>query len=149
MAGWPRPGEPDSTARSSSGGRTETSEPAVEAAFTEAALHGAELVALHAWSDRAVPEGTLAGSWSDIAATEQSRLTERLAPWRDKYPEVRVQQVIVQDRPARNLLTRGARCETDRRRQSRPRRFHGMTLGSTSAALLRTVTIPLMVVRSH
>ena len=150
VAGWPRPGEPDFDGPVVVGvDGTETSEPAIEAAFTEAALHGAELVALHAWSDRAVPEGTLAGSWSDIAATEQSRLTERLAPWRDKYPEVRVKQVIVQDRPARNLLTRGAGARLIVVGSRGRGGFHGMTLGSTSAALLRTVTIPLVVVRSH
>ncbi len=150
VAGWPRPGEPDFDGPVVVGvDGTPTSDPAVTAAFTEAALHGADLVALHAWSDRALPNGPLGAEWADIADAEQDRLSERLAPWRDKHPEVRVKQVIVQDRPARNLLMRGAGARLIVVGSRGRGGFHGMTLGSTSAALLRTVTIPLMVVRSH
>ncbi|MFC9517056.1 universal stress protein [Nocardiaceae bacterium NPDC056970] len=150
VAGWPRPGEPDFDGPVVVGvDGTETSEPAVEAAFAEAALHGADLVALHAWSDRTLPDGPLPTAWSDIADAEQRKLSERLAPWRDKFSAVSVKQVIVQDRPARNLLMRGAGARLIVVGSRGRGGFHGMTLGSTSAALLRTVTIPLMVVRSH
>lgn len=150
VAGWPRPGEPDFDGPVVVGvDGTETSEPAVEAAFAEAALHGADLVALHAWSDRTLPDGPLPTAWADIADAEQRKLSERLAPWRDKFSAVSVKQVIVQDRPARNLLMRGAGARLIVVGSRGRGGFHGMTLGSTSAALLRTVTIPLMVVRSH
>ncbi|PTR27471.1 nucleotide-binding universal stress UspA family protein [Rhodococcus sp. OK519] len=150
VAGWPRPGEPafDGPVVVGVDG-TETSEPAVAAAFDEATLHGADLVALHAWSDRALPEGSVADTWTDIAAAEQHLLAERLAPWREKHPSVSVKQVIVQDRPARNLLMRGAGARLIVVGSRGRGGFHGMTLGSTSAALLRSTTIPLMVVRSH
>lgn len=150
VAGWPRPGEPELDGPVLVGvDGTEASEPAIAAAFDEAALHGTDLVALHAWSDRALPEKELRAAWPDIAAAEQHRLSQQLAPWREKYPSVSVTPVIVQDRPARNLLMHGAGARLIVVGSRGRGGFRGITLGSTSAALLRTVTIPLMVVRSH
>ncbi|CAM2889357.1 universal stress protein [Prescottella defluvii] len=150
VAGWPRPGEPDFDGPVVLGvDGTAASDPATDAAFEEASLHRAGLLALHAWSDRDVLAGPDTAEWAEIAAAEQAALTERLAPWRDRYPDVAVRQVIVRDRPARNLLMYGAGARLIVVGTRGRGGFRSLTLGSTSAALLRTVSLPLMVVRSR
>ncbi|MGO4201924.1 universal stress protein [Rhodococcus sp. TAF43] len=157
IPGWPHPGEPpvDGPVLVGVDG-TAASEPAVAAAFEEASLHGAELVAVHAWSDRDLSIGSpfdpSAGTsrlpWLTTEAAERAVLAESLAGWQEKYPDVAVRPIVVQDRPVRNLLMRGNGARLivvgNRGRGG----FESMTLGSTSTALLHTVTCPLLVVRS-
>ena len=79
------------------------SELATEIAFDEAFRRGADLVALHAWSDVSMPE--VPGL--DFATTEvqaQEALAERLARWQERYADVRVRRVVVCDQPARQLV---------------------------------------------
>ena len=72
------------------------SEPAIAAAFEEASLRGVDLVAVHAWSDFSlltVAPADLSDNelpWSAIATAEQAVLSESLAGWKDKYPDVSV-----------------------------------------------------------
>ena len=68
------------------------------------------LVALHAWSDVGVFP-ILGMDWRDCEAEGQEILAERLAGWREQYPDVCVKQVIVCDKPSRWLL-RGSRTRS-------------------------------------
>ncbi|RVW04363.1 universal stress protein [Rhodococcus xishaensis] len=156
VPGWPKPGEPPLTGPVVVGADgSEASGPAIAAAFEEASLHDADLVALHAWSDRDLsmlnpfsltdPHRI---EWPTTEAAERAVLSESLAGWQEKYPDVTVRTIVVQDRPVHNLLTHGAGARLivvgSRGRGGLP----AMTLGSTSAALLHAVTNPLLVVRS-
>ncbi|WP_127782016.1 universal stress protein [Rhodococcus sp. X156] len=127
------------------------SEPALAIAFEEASLRGAELVAVHAWSDQslrpATPDRGL--PWESIESAEKAALAESLAGFTDRYPDVVVQRVVVQDRPVRHLLacSEGAQLLVV---GSRGRGgFRGLLLGSTSTALLHSAECPLMIVRNR
>lgn len=147
-----RPGAPDGPVVVGVDG-SPISESAVALAFEEAALGGADLVAVHTWLDYgADPPYTTAFAhavdWDVIHQHEQERLAERLAGWQEKYPDVTVRRVVSQDRPVRCLLGQadGARLLVV---GSRGRGgFTGMLVGSTSQALVYHAPCPLLVVRS-
>jgi nucleotide-binding universal stress UspA family protein len=126
------------------------SDAAVEFAMDYAARWAAPLLVLHAWSDVRLSEreGTVwrTGDWATVAAEADWWLAERLAGWRDKYPEVNVRRVVTRDWPVRQLLdaATGARLLVvgARGRSKLP----GM-LGSTSGSLLHVARCPLAIVR--
>lgn len=152
IAGWPRSGEPELTGPIVVGiDGSENSEPAIALAFEEASLHQAPLVALHAWSDRdlsTVFTSTEDYPWPATETAERAVLAESLAGWQEKYPDVTVRQVVVQDRPVRNLLMHGGGARLIVVGSHGRGGFKGMLLGSTSSALLHTVSCPLLIVRS-
>ncbi|MFE3289192.1 universal stress protein [Rhodococcus sp. NPDC059234] len=129
---------------------TENSEPAIAEAFLEASLRGVELIAVHAWSDVNLSnlltnERSL--DWTSIRAREEASLAECLAGFGENFPDVAVRRVVVQDRGLQALI------EFSKQSQlvvvgSRGRGgFASLLLGSTSRALLHSVTSPLMIVR--
>ncbi|WP_370179461.1 universal stress protein [Rhodococcus wratislaviensis] len=125
------------------------SEPAISAAFEEAALRQVELVAVHAWSDVELhapfPSDV---DWTQVESREGAILSESLAGRAEDFPDVQVRPVVVMDQPARNLREQAERAQLlvvgSRGRGG----FASMLLGSTSRALLHTVTCPLLIVRS-
>ena len=128
-----------------------TSERALGAAFDEASWRGAPLVPVHAWSD--VDYATeLTGQHGMIGdephAREQRRvLAESLAGWREKYPDVRVDEVVVRDRPRQRLLDHSASAQLVVVGSRGRGGFTGMLLGSTSQALVYHAQCPVMIVR--
>lgn len=123
------------------------SQAATELAFQAADARDAPLVAVRAWSD--APMATTwapATAWEPIQAAELEQLDEWLAPYRTRYPDVRVEPVVVRDAPTRALLERaeGARLVVV---GSRGRGgFRGLLLGSTSQALIYHAACPVAVV---
>ncbi|SME90359.1 universal stress protein [Streptomyces sp. Amel2xC10] len=129
-------------------------EAAVDFAFAEAALRGAPLLALHAWTtwnaplpppqDARVPYANPPGA---LAEEEERLLHEVLAGHREKYPDVAVEHRVVQGR------TREALIEASRSAQlvvvgARGRGgFAGLLLGSVSQAVLHHAHCPVVVVR--
>ena len=114
------------------------SEPAVAFAFDAAAVHETELVAVHTFTDTVADGGS---------QEEHALLSEQLAGWGEKYPEVTVRHIVVHGRPAPILLehTHDALMIVV---GSRGR--HGLTglvLGSTSRALIAHSECPVVVVR--
>ena len=87
-------------------------------AFEEAALRGADLVAVHTWywfpSATHLPAGAaeLRPPDPDLISAEAARsLAAALEGWRDKYPDVRVRQDIIHGHPARVLASYSARAD--------------------------------------
>jgi len=120
-------------------------EAVLEFAVTEAADRGTDVVAVHAWQDAVLETayqsmGPLV-DWAGVAADEQLALSEALAGWRDKAPDVDVREVVVRDKPARALLSAGMTAQMivvgHRRR---------LALGSTTHAVLHRATCPVAVV---
>ncbi|QFU89626.1 universal stress protein [Amycolatopsis sp. YIM 10] len=128
-----------------------TSEKALAEAFGEASSRGVPLVAVHAWTDATYDDfygsARLMVSWESFEEEEERLLAQRLAGWREKFPDVEVRRVLVKDRPRHALL---AAAEDARLVVvgSRGRGgFRGLLLGSTSLALVEHANCPVLVVR--
>jgi nucleotide-binding universal stress UspA family protein len=128
------------------------SETAVEIAFEETSLRGAELVAVHTWNDYPsdvsfATAHAFVVDWQLIETREEAKLAERLAGWQEKYPDVPVSRVVTRDRPVRCLLEVAANAQLlvvgSRGRGG----FTGMLLGSTSQALVYHAPCPVLVAR--
>ncbi|WP_330230425.1 universal stress protein [Nocardia sp. NBC_00508] len=126
---------------------TDNSALAIELAFEEASLRGVGVVALHAWSDVTGLDLPI-GDWADLHRQEQVVLAESLAGYSDKYPDVPVHRIVVVDRPVRSLLEESANAQLVVVGSHGRGGFASMILGSTSNALLHSVEIPLIIVRS-
>ena len=136
------------------------SEAALAFAFEAAALRGAPLLAVHAWRDvplvavhaeRDVPLDPMTWAsldWDAVEQQAQAELAERLAGWRDKYPDVDVQRLVVQDRPAKVLVEQSAAAQLlvvgSRGRGG----LAGLLLGSVSHAVLHRADCPVAIVRA-
>lgn len=119
---------------------SELSESAIGFAFEEAERQGLPLIAVHCWQ----------GDHADQAAREThiERMSESLAGYRDKYPDVTLTSDVVTGRTVPRLLqyTRGARLVVvGSRGHAGP---SGVLLGSVSRALLRRSHCPVAVVRA-
>ncbi len=85
-------------------------------AFEEAALRGADLVAVYTWFwfPSALRLGAAELRTTDpdrVAAAAASSLAAALGGWRDKYPGVQVRHDIVHGHPARVLASYSARAD--------------------------------------
>lgn len=127
-----------------------TSDAALAFAFEAAAGRNVPLVAVHTWWDVLVdPMMASLLDWDAIEADEREVLAERLAGWDAKYPDVRVQRLVVRERAARRLV------EESRRAQlvvvgSRGRgAAAGLLLGSVSHAVLYRAHCSVAVVRPN
>ncbi|MEV5958246.1 universal stress protein [Streptomyces sp. NPDC051987] len=129
-------------------------ERAVEFAFAEAKMRGADLLALHVWN-----------TWSELAYEdpsnplnmvvdidrlrdeEQRLLDETLSPWQTRYPQVTVERRLVRSRirPALIEASRDAQLVVAGARGRGG--FTGLLLGSVSQALLHHAHCPVAVVR--
>lgn len=120
-----------------------TSERALAIAFEAASRRGVEITALHAWGDVALYQLP----WLEWQSEAERSLAEYLAGWQERYPEVKVNRVIVLDHPGRALI------EESQSAQLVVVGSHGrggvlsMLLGSVSNAVVHSVHIPVIVAR--
>jgi len=122
------------------------SELATAIAFDEASWRGVELVALHAWSDAEWPDFAET-EWSAIQTTADETLAERLAGWRERYPDVTVHRVVLFDYPARHLLEKSNWAQLVVVGSHGRGGFAGMLLGSVSSAVVHEAHVPVIVAR--
>ena len=123
------------------------SEGAIELAFEEASRRGVDLVALHAWSDVGVFP-ILGMDWREYEAQGAEVLTERLAGWQQRYPDVHVQRRLVCDKPAHWLLEESEHAQLVVVGSHGRGGFPGMLLGSVSSALAQSAKVPLIIHRA-
>ncbi|MFI5960363.1 universal stress protein [Cryptosporangium sp. NPDC051539] len=131
---------------------TDHEDATLAAAFEEAAVRHAPLVAVHAWSDVTLEATarTMAGVWAsfDTLRTEaRNRLESTLSGWADKYPGVSIDSQIVRDGPAPALLTLSTMAQLIVVGSHGRGGFAGMRLGSVSRRLVHQADCPVLVVR--
>lgn len=122
------------------------SEAATALAFEEASLRGVELVAVYAWHDTGVADFP----GIDSAAMESDgelALAERLAGWRERYPDVTVRRVVACDRPADQLIEQSQGAQLVVVGSHGRGGFTGMLLGSVSLAVVQSAHCPVLVAR--
>lgn len=123
------------------------SELATSIAFEEASFRGVELIAVHAWNDSDVFE-VPGVDWSALQTAGEETLSERLAGWQERYPDVIVRRVVVADKAARQLVQQSESAQLlvvgNRGRGG----FTEMLLGSVSAAVVNAARMPVIVARS-
>lgn len=125
------------------------SEPAIAAAFGEAAERDAELVAVHVFSDWDF--GHFAGMGvplPDDAAEEAEAaiLAERLAGWQEKYPDVPIVRKTYVSAPAGRLREWSKTAQLVVVGSHGRGGFRGLLFGSTSNYLVQHTSCPVMVV---
>ncbi len=76
-------------------------------------------------------------------------LAENLAGWSERYPDVAVLRIVTADRPARSLLEQSANTQLVVVGTHGRGGFASAVLGSTSDALLHSIDVPMIVVRSR
>ncbi|URN00906.1 universal stress protein [Actinomadura madurae] len=118
--------------------------PVLEHAFTAATVRGAQLRVLHAWH----PTALAVESGIDLqitADTFRGHLTAALAPWRDRYPDIKVVEDVVLGHPVDMLATASAHADlvvVGSRGRSFP-------LGSVSHGVIHHAHCPVAVVRPY
>lgn len=121
------------------------SELATEIAFDEASRRGVELIVLHTWTDLNFEFPAI--RWNDLSEEAERALSEQLAGWCERYPDVAVRRVVMPDEPARQLLAQAEAAQLvvvgNRGRGG----FAGMLLGSVSSAVVHSATAPVIVAR--
>ncbi|OBA98020.1 universal stress protein [Mycolicibacterium fortuitum] len=121
------------------------SELATEIAFDEASRRGVELIVLHTWTDLNFEFPAI--RWNDLSEEAERTLSEQLAGWCERYPDVAVRRVVMPDEPARQLLAQAEAAQLvvvgNRGRGG----FAGMLLGSVSSAVVHSATAPVIVAR--
>lgn len=122
------------------------SEAATALAFDEASRRGVDLVAIHAWSDIGVFP-ILGMDWRKREDQGQEVLSERLAGWQERYPDVQVHRRLVCDQPARWLIEESLNAQLVVVGSHGRGGFAGMLLGSVSSVVAQTTAIPVIVVR--
>ena len=126
------------------------SEAATAIAFEEASRRGVGLIALHAWNDPRVSDsmGLFQDSeWDAQLSEEEETLAERLAGWRERYPDVQIRRRIEIGDPARWLIKASERAQLMVVGSHGCGRFNGMLLGSVGAAMVNRAKIPVIVAR--
>lgn len=126
---------------------SENSVPALELAFEEASRRKVGLIALHAWTDVSAALDVSVSGWDAIRDSEDAVLAESLSGHTERYPDVEVSRILVQDRPVRALLEQSEGAQLVVVGSHGRGGFTGMLLGSTSSALVQAVECPIVVVR--
>ncbi|MDO3647698.1 universal stress protein [Nocardia mangyaensis] len=115
---------------------------AIGIAFDEAARRRTRLVAVNAWSEFYRYEAR-----STMQTEAEALLSESLAGYAEKYPEVQLDRVVVEDRPARAVLDASTGAQLIVVGSHGRGGFAGMTLGSVAQAVLHGAQSPVIIAR--
>ncbi|MGQ4616234.1 universal stress protein [Nocardia sp. R7R-8] len=122
---------------------------AIGEAFELASALGVGVIAVHAWNDPDLLQWTpVPDAWETLAQQEEELLSERMAGWSEKYPDVVVTKVVRKATPAEALLgDEDAQLVLTGNRGHN--RLTGLLLGSTSQNLLHHAQRPVVICRER
>lgn len=128
---------------------SEASRDAVAFAIEEASLRKIGLLAVHAWTHPAYPHQIRPVRYDEAAVSQEGGrlLSESLAGWTAKYPDVPVIEQVVRGRPADVLAEDSRTAELLVVGATGRGGFAGLYLGSVSHAVLHHAQGPIAVVR--
>jgi nucleotide-binding universal stress UspA family protein len=121
------------------------SEPATELAFDEASRRRVGLVVLHAWWGSGAFELPL--DWDVLRPEVEETLAKQLERWQERYPNVPVQQIVVRDQPAHELVTHSDSAQLVVVGNHGHGGIASTLLGSVSTAVVQAARIPVIVAR--
>jgi nucleotide-binding universal stress UspA family protein len=121
------------------------SEEATAIAFDEASRRGVTLVAVHTWMNHA--DFGFAIEWDAVTAQAEEELSQRLAGWCERYPDVQVRSVVTQDNPVHRLLEESVGAQLIVVGSHGRGGFAGLMLGSVSSAVVQKSRTPVIVAR--
>ncbi len=126
-----------------------TAQDALAFAFEEASRTRTSVWAVYAFSPKEAPVGLDESSFADLRQNARRQLSELLAGWADKYPDVTLNEIVTSDHPSRALRA----AAEDAALLVVGSRGHGAllrhALGSVSSDLLRTAPCPVVVCGTH
>ncbi len=133
-------------------GRGSLSDAALGFGFEEASVRGVDLMAVHIWNEATIetgwPDYPMRLSEDDVIEAEHRALAECLAGWRERYPDVDVDSRVRKGKPAKNLLSEARAAQLIVVGTSGKSALAGLSLGSTSQAVLHHAHCPVAMVRS-
>ncbi|MER6330501.1 universal stress protein [Streptomyces sp. NPDC001034] len=115
-------------------------------AFEEAALRGAQVQAVHAWSHPG-PHAYVSAAQDAMAKEHLQALQGWLAPLREAHPQVEVVEQVPDEPPVVALARASDRADLLVVGSRGTGGFHGLALGSVSHHLLQFSQCPLAVIR--
>ncbi|GAA3434937.1 universal stress protein [Kutzneria kofuensis] len=127
------------------------SEAALAFAYDMASRRNADLEAVHVWSDvisvwgGSVPIPDL--DWDAVATDERIVLSERLAGWRERYPDTTVRQYVHENRPVQRLIHQAEGAQLLVVGSLGRGALANALLGSVSHTLLHHAPCPVAVVK--
>ncbi|HEY5844816.1 MAG TPA: universal stress protein [Mycobacterium sp.] len=118
---------------------------ATEIAFDEASRRGVDVVAVHACSDD--NEEIVDVGWQDLETLGAEVLSEQLAGWQERYPDVLVRRVVARTSPARWIIEQSDAAQLVVVGSHGRGGFAGMLLGSVSNSVVQAARVPVIVAR--
>ncbi|OSC24441.1 universal stress protein [Mycobacterium vulneris] len=122
------------------------SELATALAFDEASRRRVGLLALHAWADTNISEWPEI-DWPTTESMAEESLAERLAGWQERYPDVRVDRIVVRDRPAQQLVQRSEGAQLVVVGSRGRGGFTELLVGSVGESVTQMARVPIIVAR--
>jgi nucleotide-binding universal stress UspA family protein len=124
------------------------------AAFEAAGALGRPLTVVHSylppvplWSGYVPPAAVIIGPEQDTA--ERTRLAQRLAPWRERFPGVPVRTVLTHDSAAARLVDASRTARLVVAGGGHSATVAGTLLGSTVTQLLHHADCPVLITHPH
>lgn len=122
--------------------------PALDYAFEAAAARNATLRVIQAFQ---LPETLIAVSRTidpgKVAQIARESLTDTLAPWRKRHPQIKVIEQVIQDHPVNAMVTASGHADLLVVSSHGHSALGGAILGSTSHGVLHHAHCPIAIVR--
>lgn len=126
------------------------SEAALRYAFQEAVRRGARLRAIHSWELPVLAAGATAYTplVEDVFEAERRLAADTLVPWRERYPQVEVEETVLYGHPVRDICEASAAADLVVVGSRGLGGFGSAVLGSVSHGVLHHAGCPVAVVRA-